>query len=171
MTAVSVRLSKLSSPLLGQKQGGGEAAVLVRQGDQHVVAARPDVQRVRSHSVAPFRVRRYGQFLVAMLEIGLVRFDQLQRTHAPAHQGAGAIARQQWLHGYADQAVVTEIADECDLAVEVGRLESMFEMNTHSRLLRGEFDQGLIEPMPRNGVNQLVRALSVGLSEGCPSTG
>ena len=29
----------------GEEQGGGKAAVLVRQGDEHVAAARPDVQR------------------------------------------------------------------------------------------------------------------------------
>ena len=54
----SASASKLRAPVARQEQRRGEAAVGVRQRDQHEAAARPDVQRVRARARAGRRARR-----------------------------------------------------------------------------------------------------------------
>ena len=92
-----------------------------------------------------------------------MRVDQALRRHAAAHPRARAIARQQGLHGHCDQAVTAQIADQRRSRIEIGALESMLEMDRHPRLTGGDLDQSLVELMPRDGEDQLVGPLSVGL--------
>ena len=62
-----------------QEQRGGEAAIGVGQGNEHVAAARPDMQRIALERVAAVRGRRDQQFLVVMIE---------RRTAEPAPSAA-----------------------------------------------------------------------------------
>ena len=108
----AVRLSKLNGPVARQEQSGGEAAVLVRQRDQHVVAARPDVQRLALEPVRPpCGTRRYREFLVAVLEIGASRASIRPCAQSPAHQRARAVGGQQRPHGNLEDEVAAQIAD------------------------------------------------------------
>jgi len=61
------------------------------------------------------------QLLVAVLEIGLMRLDQLHGTHAPVASMTGAVGRQSGCNGYADQAILAKIAYERDSLIEFGR--------------------------------------------------
>ena len=62
----------------GQEQDAGKCAVNVGQCDQHVRAARPDVQRVRFKNMACIRSCRDGQLLIAVIE-------KLLRKREPAN--------------------------------------------------------------------------------------
>lgn len=59
---------KTRVPLIGQKQRGGKATVGIGQRNQHVAAARPDMQRGAIKLMLPLTVRRYAQFLVTVIE-------------------------------------------------------------------------------------------------------
>ncbi len=65
--------------------------------------------------------------------------------------------------GYAEQAVMAQIAYECDALLDIGGLEPMLEVNGHAGLPGGDLEQGLVEPMPRDRVDQFTGPLPVGL--------
>ena len=81
-----------------QKEGTGEAAVLIGQRDEHERAAWPNVKRMLFELPASLWTRRQGQFLVAVAEEGLLRREPLAqaagqvlthgrtRTVGPDHQ-------------------------------------------------------------------------------------
>src|SRR5882724_8422571 len=50
--------------------------------------------------------------------------------------------------------------------IEVSRLESMLEMNGDARLPSGDVEQALVEPQPRDRVDEFVGPLPVGLQRG-----
>ena len=52
-----------------QKQCTGETSIEVRQRDQHIRTARPDVKRVALEPVRAAGTRRNCEFLVAMVEV------------------------------------------------------------------------------------------------------
>ena len=64
-------------PLEGKKQDAGKCAVNVGQSDQHVVATRPDVQRIRFEHVLPIRTGGNRQLLVPVIEILLGKLKRI----------------------------------------------------------------------------------------------
>ncbi len=75
----------------GEEQRDGEAAVDVRQRDQHEAAARPDVQRVALDAVRAVRPGWQREFLVAVLEHVLDDAHAELAGHRPAHDRARAV--------------------------------------------------------------------------------
>ena len=75
---------------LRQEQRRGEAAIGVRQRDEHEAAARPHVQRVHIERGTPVH-RRQREFLVVVVEQLLARVDEAVGREARAHDGARAI--------------------------------------------------------------------------------
>ena len=87
----SLKLAKLDGPVPGRNRVAVKLPSLVRQRDQHVAAARPDVQclALRCDSSPP-GPRGMVKFLVAVFEIGLARLDQ---ACAPPCAGASPSLR------------------------------------------------------------------------------
>jgi hypothetical protein len=154
--------------VFGQKQGRRETAVIVWQCDQHEVAARPDVQRIAGHRKAAGAHRGYGQFLVAVFEIGLARFDETLRAHFAAHCRARAVGCKQRLHRHGEQLVALEIANPRGPRGKIGRLEAMLEMHLYAGSACRNFEQHLVEPMTRNRKDHFIGPLTIGLKRGFP---
>ena len=108
------------------------------------------MQRVVGHTKAAARSRRYGQLFVAVLKIGLAGLNQVARRHLPAHCRAGAVRRQQRLHGNADEAVLPQVANGGGRGSEVGRFEAVLKEQPHAAASGGDLDQRLVETMPRD---------------------
>ena len=99
----SRQASKLTGAVLRQEQRGGEAAVLVRQRDQHVVAARPDVQRVGRHSECRRPHRREWTIPCSRARDRSPAPRSGPARSCAAHRRARAIGGEQRLHRHAEQ--------------------------------------------------------------------
>ncbi len=147
----------------GKKQRRGEAAVHVRQRDQHITAARPDVQRLSIQALAAARPRWNRQLLVAVLEVALARLDQPAFGHAPAHHRASSVGGHQGPHRDLDDAVTAQILELRHAVVEIHMLQTMLEFHANPTLPQGDAEQRLIEPLSRDRVDDFTGPLSVGL--------
>ena len=146
-----------------QEQGRGKAAVLVRQGDEHVAAARPDVQRLALHAIRIAGACRDRELLVAVLEVVFARLDDPERRHAPARHRPGAVGGEQGPHGNLDDGAAAKIPEAGEARGEVGLLQAVLESRLDARAAQRHLEKHPIEPRPRDGVDDFVGALTVGL--------
>ena len=87
-----ITVQRVESGIAGvrQKQRGGEAAVRIRQGNQHEAVSRPDMQRIGPQGVLAV-ARRNVQFLVVVLQRLFVDGDMAGAGETAAQRRAGAI--------------------------------------------------------------------------------
>ena len=132
-------------PLVAEEQGDGEAAVDVRQCDQHVAAAWPDVQRVRFDQESARRGRRNLQFLVTVSE-PFDAFAEVGRFHHRGAQSrAGTVGTDDAIeHGLTMHAVAALEAQFA--AVEIGRSQRAVEMEACASVLGGLQHAGVQTP-------------------------
>ena len=128
------RLERGPGSGMRQEQGDREGALVVRQGDAHVMPARPDVQRVRFDSETAMRVRRDLQLLVAMVQPFGALAQRQHPRHLRAQGGACAIGADQRLEPMRDVVIVA--AEMGDVVDEVDALQAMVEMQPRAVRLR-----------------------------------
>src|SRR6185437_6654711 len=73
-------------PLKGKKQDASKCAVNIGQSDEHVVATRPDVQRVRFQRVLAIRTSRNCQLLIPVIQIFLGKVEAHSFEHLAAYR-------------------------------------------------------------------------------------
>jgi hypothetical protein len=76
---------------------------------------------------------------------GILGANQLELAHASTHQPAGTVGGQQRLHGQLEQPPAGDIADRCDAALEIRRLQPVLEMQAHAGPGRGHVQEALIQ--------------------------
>lgn len=109
------------------------------------------------------RTGRDRQLLVRVLEIALARLDQAVSGHSLAHQRARAVGGDQRAHRNAEHVVPAQVPHVRNARVEIRIRQAMLEFRIDLRLPQGNFDQRLIEPMPRDGVDDFARPPAIRL--------
>ena len=74
-----------------QKQDAREGAVSIGQRDEHIGAARPDVQRVWFQNMFSARASRDGQFLITVIELFLCEIQGAAFLHIETQGGSRAV--------------------------------------------------------------------------------
>jgi hypothetical protein len=146
----------------GKEQRDGEAAVDVRQRDQHEAAARPDVQRIALDAVRAVRSGWQREFLVAVLEHVFDHAHAKLAGHRAPHDGTGAVCGDQWRERLRVRITRDFVEHDEFITLEIeraGRLqEAGFDPMTALRMI----EQCAVQARPRDGVNDFVRPLAVG---------
>mmetsp|Transcript_72454 Transcript_72454/g.206282 ORF Transcript_72454/g.206282 Transcript_72454/m.206282 type:complete len:227 (-) Transcript_72454:549-1229(-) len=130
----------------------GEGAVVVGKCDKHERAPRPDVQVVRLHGVLavahlmPWRQRRHGQLLVALLHIVRVKVEPAVPVHSGARGREGAVTSE------GAPTVPHHLRRLARFWVGLGRLEGHTTVPVHLRELHSEL---ILDPLAERQLHQL----------------
>lgn len=90
-----LQLLKRNISFKRKEERAGERAVNVRQGDEHEVAARPDVQRIHFHLVPAVGIGRDHEFLVAVFDVLLRIVVAVHELHTVAQGGESAVGAEE----------------------------------------------------------------------------
>ena len=137
--------------LPGQEQGDGEAAVQVRQGDEHVAAPGPDVQGFLLHPVLPSGAGGDGELLVGMGQDVLPHLHAAMLHQRLAHGGAAAVGGDDG--GGADVHALASLVHQSQLAaLEIHVLATPAEVDAGTSPL-GRVHEQHVESRPRHGMD------------------
>ena len=155
-------------PLAREEQRRREAAVGIRQRDQHEAPPRPDVQRVPLEGAT--RRRRDRELLVVVVEPVLTHPHEVRRAKAGADRGARPVGRDR---GRERQLIVTaadSVAQAQAPLAGVGAQTLLVEVHADVAVPRRRFDQHAVELGSPHREDDLVLALAVGLERNGAAT-
>jgi len=160
---VGLELVESGLAVARQEQCGSESAVGIGQRNQHVAAARPDVQCPRLERIAfgSRRIGRNAQFLVVVIQRLLMRMQQPVGVQGRAYRRSGAVGAQQDLEIFAVVATAALIAQPHAAGGRIDVETAGIESQLDARACRRRLDQDAVEPLTADGVDDFVLVLAV----------